>query len=446
MKRTAIVILLCLGLLLMVYNGLSKAADLELYLPFARHHLMVVEDMPDAPWWQSHTLVDANGGIHTAFYTSSHIYYAHCIEDCALPGSWITAPLFPGDHGSLAYPSLAFTEAGSPRIMWYDGYGYYYAECSADCHLPSSWTKARIELNPFNFSNYPSDARYFAIDAQERPRFVSYFYNGLTYAFCDTNCTSEANWYYVDLELGLGLNALQLDLNSSGQPRVIGVDSSDNLIFAQCDLNCTQAQSWSKTVIGSSVGSIFGSPIYSLRLDSQNRPRIAYFKQSSSDPQMYFAWSNSNYSSSSSWTTGTLPLSPASSRTIDMAIDSQDRPHIVFASNSFDLRYLRCLKRCDSVQSEWDIQDIETGDDLELDDPMPPDPGYMAASWWIEGYASLALDSQDIPYVSYYVRNVQFYNIDPLPRAWGIRFATMGESYLPPPPILQEFFLPLLSK
>jgi hypothetical protein len=443
MNRITIFVLLSLGLLL----GAHQAAGYAGELPFTRHHLKVVKETGDIPWRQSHTLVDSSDGVHTTFYTSSYIYYAHCMEDCGLPGSWITTPLFPsGDYDSLAYPSLALTPENRPRLMWFDDYSYFYAECSHDCHVPASWTKARIFLNPNNFSNYPGDARYFVLDSQARPRFVSYDYNGLTYAFCDDDCTLPSNWSFVDLDLGLSLNALQLVLSSTGQPRVIGVDSSDNLVYAQCDQNCSLAQNWSKTAVGSSVGSIFSSPIYSLRLDSQNRPRIAYFKQNSADAQMYFAWSNSNYSSSSSWTTGTLPIAPASSRTIDLAIDSQDRPQVVYASNSLDLRYLRCLKRCDSVQSEWDLQVIETGDELELDDPMPPDTGFIAANWWIEGYASAALDSQDIPYVSYFVRNIQFFDIDPLPRAWGIRFATVGEDYLPPPPTMQELFLPLLSK
>jgi hypothetical protein len=447
MKTSSLLISLCIALILLTsagmgaaqYEPLAQAKDLS----FSRNFLSYIKEYGSQPWWQSHTLVDAAGGVHTAYYTGQSIYYAYCAADCGKAPSWKKTALAPsGDYDSLSYPTLGLDPNGRPRMVLYRYPNYVYLECNANCSTASSWKSVEVRLNPDNYNNYPRDARYFALDAQGRPRFISYYYNGLTYATCNATCTTQSNWQYNELNFGSGysLFGAQLAFNASGQPRVIGV-SGEDLIYAQCDQNCHVSQNWSRLKIAGGVGNISNLPTYSLRLDAQGRPRVAFYKAANSDKNMYYAWANANYASPASWTIDSLPLPPATDRTLDMAIDSQGNQHIVYADENFDLSYIRCTSNCDTLQSEWYLQSVETGADLDDSDYLPPDDGFWGSGWWVDGYPSLALDKNDSPRISYYVRNVQYYNTSPYNKVWAVRFAGATASMYK-----YSVFVPMLRK
>ncbi len=73
------------------------------------------------------------------------------------------------------------------------------------------------------------------------------------------------------------------------------------------------------------------------------------------------AWSNANFANPTGWSSYTIPLASAGDRALDLAIDSQDRPHLVYASASMNIRYLQCTSNCETEDSVWQVQDVETG-------------------------------------------------------------------------------------
>src|SRR3989304_7930968 len=85
---------------------------------FARFFLQ--DPMTSTVWWNSHTVVDGNGGVHVAFYDQAYIHYAHCAANCGDPANWLELPLFAvGTLDSLDEPTLGVDASGRPRLMWY---------------------------------------------------------------------------------------------------------------------------------------------------------------------------------------------------------------------------------------------------------------------------------------------------------------------------------------
>jgi hypothetical protein len=407
------------------------------------HFFMFLSNHDDSPWWQSSTVVDAAGGVHTTFYTILYIYYAYCATDCGNAANWLETPIADaGTYSSLSFPVLALDPSGHPRLMRYKSPNYTYAECNANCTQASSWTEIELPLDPMA-NNSPSNARYFALDAQGRPRFVAQFYPGLVYAACDANCTTLANWQSNSLDIGERLSYLQVAINPSGQPRVVGYNDDYGLDYAQCNANCLQASNWSFVTVAADVGDLGEYPIFSLRIDSQGRPRLAFYK-ALSDDALHYAWSNANYTDPASWSSYDLPLAPADERTLDLAIDSQDRPHITFASDQMDLHYLECTAACETQDAEWTNYVVETGEELDLSDPIPPDSGCSFVGWMLDGYTSLALDTSGNVNISYHARHDQNCGYITT-NAHAIRFARAAGS-ITPPSNTRRVYLPLVKR
>jgi hypothetical protein len=92
-----------------------------------------------------------------------------------------------------------------------------------------------------------------------------------------------------------------------------------------------------------------------------------------------------------------------------------------------------------SSNSTWQLQHIETGDELDASDPIPAGPGCLSSAWMLIGYPSLALDAADQPNVSYYARHPKYclggdgqYHI--LNDVQATRFASAGGSSTPTAP------------
>jgi hypothetical protein len=115
---------------------------------------------------------------------------------------------------------------------------------------------------------------------------------------------------------------------------------------------------------------------------------------------------------------------------------------VVFDSYQTDvsLRYWACTANCETGNSTWQEQNIETGDELDITDPTPP-AGCIASTWATLGeYPSLALDATDQPNVSYYVVHSKMClggdgQYHTLHDVWALRFARPIGSTTPTAPI-----------
>jgi hypothetical protein len=281
---------------------------------------------------------------------------------------------------------------------------------------------------------YPQNVRYFALDAQGRPRMVYQMSNypdyGFYYLTCDTGCTTASNWHTTAVTTpGLRPNGFQLVFDPNSRPRVLGYEyNNESLVYAECNSSCSTAANWGSMALFD-VGYQYNYG-FALRVDAQGRPRIAYYDGNVNPYVLYYAWSNASPLTAGGWHSYTLNYPTNDDIPLDLALDSQGRPAVVFATDKLDLSYVTCTANCESTSSTWQQQFIETSDELNASNPIAQIPTCSPPTWMIEGYPSLALDAANNPNVSYYVKHEQlcqiggYYQI--LDNAKGIRFARPG--------------------
>jgi hypothetical protein len=233
---------------------------------------------------------------------------------------------------------------------------------------------------------------------------------------------------------------------------VLGYDyTNDGLFYAECNSSCSNAANWG------SVGQIapiyyFSDNNYALRVDAQGRPRIAYYDGNSDNNVLYYAWSNAAPLTVGGWSSYTLNYPTHDNLTLDLALDSQGRPSVAYSTAIIEdspdgLSYLTCTANCQTASPTWQVQFIETTDDLATSYPIATTPGCVSSSWMVTGNPSLALDATDSPSVSYMVRHGQLCydnqgHLQILYDAESIRFATAGGTAQ----IGQRVYLPLLIR
>ncbi len=360
------------------------------------------------PWWDTDTVVDSSGGIHVTYYEND-IYYAYCPAGCSNPANWAATTV--GDaESSLAHTTLAVDSSGRPRLMWYEfSTGYYsYAECAGNCTGAGSWTVVSVPLPDYGYG-YPETSGYFSLDGQNRPRFISPWSGGFLYHSCESDCTNDSNWNTSTITLTnfpeyANLDGAQLLFGTDDRPRIAGYeDVNDNLTYVDCQGDCSQPASWSYAAVSPMGFGWIPDYGFSLRLDAQDRPRIAFYK--SDEDALYFAWSDSDFTNPAGWSSYSVNLAPGDDRILDLALDGQGRPRVAFASDQLDLDYAECTADCTSSGAVWQRLSIETGDELDQSEPIPLPPGCLSGAWMVFGWPSLALDAAGGANVSYYVRH-----------------------------------------
>jgi hypothetical protein len=162
------------------------------------------------------TAVDAKGGVHLALFISDERHddqplkepalYSYCpgpVTACADPVQWSDPVMF-GERVNEV--QVALTHDGRPRLLVrrngsrFNEYDYY--ACDSNCTQASQWSGLYVaedaggDLNAFSLGNH-----YFALDAQDRPRFAygngwgNGQPNGIYYAWCDdADCTQRGSW------------------------------------------------------------------------------------------------------------------------------------------------------------------------------------------------------------------------------------------------------------
>lgn len=408
---------------------------------FARFSLQ--DPMLNVVGRHSHTVVDGLGGVHVVFNDRDNIYYAHCAAGCSDPNNWLELPLFAtGEWGSMNEPTLGVDAGGHPRLMWFTEYSggtdsFYYAECNANCvDSAANWTSAAVVAT----SQYPENIRYFALDAQGRPRMVYPMTEGFYYLACDAGCTNASNWHTTAVSTPdlPWLHALQLAFDPYNRPRVLGYDNKTSaLMYAECNSNCSTPANWGSVGLFAPIDWPYYS--FALRLDAQGHPRVAYQDASGGSNVLHYAWSNASSLTPGGWSGYTLSYPTCEYYLVDLALDSQGRPSVAFATHELDLGYATCAANCESASSTWQQQLVETGDDLDAIYPIAPVPGCSPPGWVIDGFPSLALDTAGEPNVSYYVKHAQLCENPPghyytYVNAKTIRFATAGGSSTPTAP------------
>lgn len=361
---------------------------------------------------QSSIAVDSTGGVHIAFSaykatSPAPVYYAYCPSSCTSASRFTVASF--GDVGdSGGHVSLALDGGGHPRVMYFNttvlGIGsFVYAECNASCTNGANWTQVTLPVGMAPDSNH-----YFALDPQGRPRFLYTDsgnnhpgHNGLFYAFCDSACTSLSNWFEGQIDPSQSFQVWSLVFNSGGAPRAALTDyaSTNVLGFAQCDANCADANNWSAGYPYSPGAA--GIPPAVLRLDTNNRPRLAFY--SSTDNKTYYAFCNAACTSVSNWTRIDPGFPTYTGQRQDMLLNAQNRPQLALRKGDLSevLAYATCTANCESVTGTWQIQTLETGNDIDLTNPIAPPPPCTLSAWYAGDYPAIAVDGSGSAKIAY---------------------------------------------
>jgi len=412
----------------------------------------------------SSTAVDANGGIHMAFaaYTESNgvypVYYAYCAANCADDASWTVTPIGNvGVGGRLA--GLELDTAGRPRLLWYqvvllleDGVNQY-AECNSGCTNAQNWTITT--LTPF------TREATFAMDHQGHPRLIytdfDVDHSGTYYGFCDTGCSNASNWSEVQITTEYRLYDFSLGFSPSGVVHLAYYMSGDPslLAYAYCEANCDNPDNWYGPTVISNLGAY---EAFSLDVTSQGMPRLAYYTGylGSDNPEndlLYYAWCDSDCWEAANWTVSDIGLPARYGLHVDLALDAQDRPHLAYyvddiSGSTYGLGYSACTAGCEGSSPNWEVEFVETSDELDASNPVPL-TGSCTLSVWLEvGHEpSLALDAAGQPRVSYTAKHYQGGQCSIHEDIRLVRFAMPGGSQPPPPPGGKfNLYLPLLNR
>ncbi len=368
--------------------------------------------------------LDSSGGVHAGYlaYTpvagAWPVYYGYCASQCNNASHWTS--IVAGNAGMWGgYARLALDPAGHPRMMWYSQVSisvngiYRYAECNTSCTDPTHWTS--VDLASIALS--PSFSRYFELDGQGHPRFVYHDtgvnHTGTYYDYCDASCTSANQWHEVQISTDYLTYDYSLAFDTSGGAHIAYRDAiayPDRLGYIQCTTACTKAASWTSTVL---LNKPAWGYAFSLRLDAQDQPRLAlYFGDlGSGDPHndlLSYWWCNSNCAQTANWFYYSLGLPAKYGEEVDLALDAQGLPHLAYyvdaivnGSSVNGIGYAACTANCESANSNWQTQFVETTNDLDTSDPVPLVSG-CTLSYWLEDHSpSLVLDSGGNPRIGY---------------------------------------------
>lgn len=418
-------------------------------MPYTLNNVVTVSGVPQVA-------VDHNGGVHV-IYTSVYpdnsgvrpAYYAYCSANCDQKANFSVVAL--GD--AMSFAQLALDPQGHPRVMlttWPPSNAnipflhWTYGACNSNCTSAGSWTLTEIAAaGSYTFWPDVLNNQSFALDAQGHPRLL-YYANpygaepnaptGTLLTYCDTTCTNAGNWT-TNVVYDGEWNNLALTLTSAGQPRFaftynLGApDYQWGLAYAECsDVTCSSGSSNLIVTNDSSQG--FGSATFALRLDAQDRPRIAYYPGYSNDgtlpgTRLYYLTCNANCTQANTWQAVDIGLPTHESggtaifegeSGVDLALDQQGRPRIAFRMGfSLDeLGYTWCNSDCATSPNGWSYQVLwsTAAQTAELGHPpregcpdcLPPIPPCPLGFWDAGYWPSIALDSNGNPRIVYEIQ------------------------------------------
>lgn len=427
--------------------------------------------MDDLKTYNAATAVDSQGVAHLAFYVSDQgnpaplgqpAFYTSCaggVAACGNPANW--AGLVQMDS-QVNQVQIAVTSDGRPRILirrnGQIGDDHHYWTCEARCNEGGSWAGLFVtQSNGVELRNADMPQRSFALDAQDRPRFIwSHSFgngrpNGIYYAFCDAaDCAEPGSWQHTrvagldDRSVTSDYSTLRFDgdmprfltrVNHSGLPVY--------LAYFACNQGCDEPQSWQSTTLEHPDGNKMWAG-WDLELDGQGRPRIALYEPAPPSlfvgGKLFYGGCDTSCGESDAPFTITQVAS-GEGQSVDLAIDPRGRTHMVYdAGQRGALGELWCDAGCGSAGS-WQRRTLETSEQLQDEfAPASPLSCDQQERVWLDAIPQVAFDAQGRMLVAYDITNVaRCYTIDPADPThriysevrriwWAVRVATFGRA------------------
>ncbi|HYF65082.1 MAG TPA: hypothetical protein VD886_19810 [Herpetosiphonaceae bacterium] len=359
-------------------------------------------------------VVDARGGVHMTyeivqFYRS--LVYAYCPANCTDASKFTTTVLAVGteeDPASIYTADLQLDLLGRPRIMWQQFNEAHLVWCNASCGNKASWTDLKVH----DIQGLDWEGRPFVIDEQGGYHYVyadDEVENVTYYLYCPTDCTTAANWTQAKIA-DREHEGASLAVTSDGRPRFVFTSYDDSfdwyLGYAECNADCLTQASWTYKRFD-----LFdsGSGSYSLRLDAQDRPRLAlapWYTNGGSFPEqeITYMWCNAACAAAATvWGRAKLPVpgEDISISSIAMELDGAGRPAVAFNESGTGMILARCSANCESAAATWGLEVFESTTWLNQNVPVPPKSGCSFPTWSTGYDTAIALDGAGKPRVSY---------------------------------------------
>ena len=365
-------------------------------VPPARTGLFALSD-----WltYNAATAIDAQGGVHLAFYTSDErhdddsrgqpAYYTYCpppAAHCVDGAQWHALVIMDDQVNEI---QIAVNNDGAPRLLvrrnGSNGYDYDYWACNNQCTNGESWSGLRVtSAAGVDLNGVSSPQHSFTLDAQGHPRFVysnswgNGRHNGIWYALCDAaDCTEPGSWRDVPIYFGADdktttSDNLTLKLFNDKPQVVTRLNTSglaDHVVYLTCESNCEDRLSWFSTPLLHPEAKGWAS--WDLELDNNGHPRVALYEPAAIDinvtGMLYYGACDSECTTADHWQL--TPIANGEGKNVDLAIDSQGRTHMVYDAGQ---RAVLAERWCDSdclTATQWQQRRLETSTQLQAEFP-----------------------------------------------------------------------------
>jgi hypothetical protein len=370
--------------------------------------------------------VDAQGNVHSVYpaYAGGDAYYSLCAGDGSCSGSASAKVVHFQTDSTVANAMIALTKEGKPRILLSSFNQVYWGACDQNCGERASWTFASI-LNHQSKKQVSGEA--LALDAQGRPRFLMHTYRALwgigqeapeeIWAQCDAACESPDSWHYSVIAAEIW-DGSELRFDAAGRAHVAttvvpfegNVPKSPLTGYLVCDAADCGANGAFHGIgfvppYESRTDVVNMDPETALALTKAGGPRIALIgKSEAGKKQLLYFQCDSDCLKPAGWKGIVLTEHDALGSGLDVALDQNDHPRLVYTFN-YNILYRSCdLADCTNPDNEW-------GDGLvEASSNIPPDHIFLwenctVGAWFLHD-PSIALTPQGMPRVGYQARDL----------------------------------------
>jgi hypothetical protein len=367
---------------------------------------------------------DAAGNLHMVYpaYSQGDAYYAWCPADCKTADQVKVVQL--KTSGTVDNAMIAVGRDGKPQLLLSTYQRLYYATCTgADCTQQASWTVTPI-LEHGGTREVTGEA--LALTADGKPRFLMHSFRsfgvgaptpGTFYVQCDGDCHNASSWKVSQISTKVW-QEVTLRLNAEGQPRLmkseLGVTNNGDYMasYAQCDGDCTEAGGWQVADLYKAFYSAYEAvrmyPATSLALTSKGTPRVLILSQDNDARGLLYAECDAGCTSDANWQAQFLvnpgPDGEKLRAGLDLALDGQDRPRIVYTA-SWNILLGVCDADCTNAQKPgWSLGKVEFSGEMKPDTVIPYS-NCTVSSWFLHS-PSLALGKDGLPRVAYRAQDV----------------------------------------
>ncbi|MBF5044997.1 MULTISPECIES: hypothetical protein [Myxococcaceae] len=363
---------------------------------------------------------DAAGNVHMVYpaYAGGDAYYATCSGNCTdeKQVKVVTLPT----QGTVANAMLALGPDGKPRVLLSTFSRVYYGVCTGDCTVASGWS---LDVILEHGSKQEVSGEAFALTRDGRPRFLLHTYRAYLgigqeapetyFAQCDANCASPSGWQYGRIAEQIWEEA-SLRLDAQDRPRIatvarVGTEGGTVLMgaYVACDADCLKEASWSPVALQNAYADPYVAEIdaaVSLALTGTGAPRVLLLAK---DPQGVKSLVYAECDAACTADSSWRGGFINQSDKIGAGLDlALDAQGRPRFVYTADGNILlgHCDKDCAGASADWKLTQVELGAD------MPPDdiflyPNCNVGAWFLR-HPSLALGKDGLPRVAYRAEDI----------------------------------------